>query len=62
MSLLQWLLYVESFWSSLKGIKDVVNFVKDVPDFKQLDEQDQVIIIRNAAIEVKNAETITPKC
>ena len=53
MSLLQWLLYVESFWSFLKGIKDVVNFVKEVPDFKQLDEQDQVIIIRNAAVEVK---------
>ncbi|CAG5081888.1 Oidioi.mRNA.OKI2018_I69.PAR.g9985.t1.cds [Oikopleura dioica] len=31
---------------------DVVNFVKEVPDFKQLDEQDQVIIIRNAAVEV----------
>lgn len=33
-------------------IKDVINFVKEVPDFKQLNEQDQVIIIRNAAIEV----------
>jgi hypothetical protein len=32
---------------------DVINFVKEVPDFKQLDEQDQVVIIRNAAIEVQ---------
>ena len=31
----------------------MVNFVKEVPDFKQLDEQDQVIIIRNAAVEVR---------